>query len=187
MGSTDDLANKTHGKKVTYNHPNPFKWWKLIKLITSIFIRGGEFQREKHNGGEFSTSFLKYVYRTLFKFPIPAMGTRPPPNNTDKNWYFNKIQCGINFVRNEIQPYFKNRYVGQQTPKPVSKTKLTELWKSNKRRAIEIVTQDDMDCPQSYCPLSKGDVTQFYTNKSRRIIGEWNPDLAPCSPTAADN
>ncbi len=98
---------------------------------------------------------------------------------TDKNWYFNKIQYGINFVRNEIQPYFKNRNVGQQTPKPVSKTKLTELWKTNKRRAIEIVTQDGMDCPQSYCPLSKGDVTQFYTNKSHRIIGEWNPDLAP--------
>ena len=100
-----DIANKRHGKSYNFIHPNPIKWWKLIKLLTSIFIRGGEFQPQKPNHGEYSTSFLKYVYRILSKFPIPDMGRQPLPNNADKNWYLSKIQYGLDFARNIIQPY----------------------------------------------------------------------------------
>ena len=57
-----DLATKRHGKNYFFIHPNPIKWWELIKLLTSIFIRGGEFQMQKPDHGEYSTSFLKYVY-----------------------------------------------------------------------------------------------------------------------------
>ena len=36
-----------------------------------------------------------------------------------------------------------------------------------------------MDHPQSFCPATKEDVTNIYTDKSQRIIGDLNPDQAP--------
>ena len=66
-----DLANKRHGKNYNFIHLNPIKWWKLIKLLTSIFTCGGESKLQKTDHGEYSISFLKYVYCILSKFPIP--------------------------------------------------------------------------------------------------------------------
>ena len=121
------------------------------------------------------------MYRIICKFPIPDIGNRPAPNAAVKNWYLRKIKYGLDYIRNEIQPSFKNKNQNgvNKEPNQISKTKLIELWKSNKKRAIEIVKQDCMDKAQVKCPVNKELVTEFYTEKSRRLLDEWNSNLAP--------
>ena len=104
------------------------------------------------------------------------------PVNADKTWYLNRIQYGLDFVRNTIQPYFNANTAsnhGNQRPKEVSKTKLNELWTHNKRKAIEIIKQDGMDFPRSFCPASKDAITDVHANKNQRTVGSLNPEQAP--------
>ena len=134
---------------------------------------------QKPDHGEYSTSFLKYVYRILSKFPIPDMGRQPLPNNADKNWYLRKNQYGLDFARNIIQPYFNTKEsVNNQRPREFLKQNSMNFGLTIKDGPLISSSRMVWITPKVFGPATK-DVTNFYTDKSQRKIGDLNPDQAP--------
>ena len=89
---------------------------------------------------EFSTPFLRFSGHILSKFPVPDRNKANQGLSQEE--LLDIIQSRIQFVLNVIRPKFpnNNRNDGNRS---ITKSKLPQLWKSNRKCAIQIIHQDN--------------------------------------------
>ena len=68
-----------------------------------------------------------------------------------------------------IQPSFNIAHRETDKVREVNKGKLIELWKTNKKRAIQIVKDGGMKAG-AQCPLNAQDIEEYYTEKVKRVL-----------------
>jgi hypothetical protein len=154
----------------SFCHPNPKKWWTVLAILTSIFYENGNL-KETYNGKPWATSTLKYAKRALLKFPINTdilseeVSELEVTSEQYKQLLMRDIPHMISFVKQTICPAFNTRQRGN--PSPVSKQKLTQLWKNDKAKAIGIIKNDCIMEPSQLCPINLETVENHFKYKAK--------------------
>ena len=111
-------------------------WLRVIKIVSAIFIKDGQFLYKNGDGTEWSVQMLKFCVRVVNTFPRDVYSINI---NNDAS-LIDKLESQLGFIKNTIQPYFtKKNNEGQQNEEIVSKEKLKELWLQKRKKAISII------------------------------------------------
>ena len=154
------LVTKKQEEKIAYIHQDPTKWWKLVEEISRIYMKGGVFTATRLNGHHYKTNFLKYTVRLLKLFPHRVKLV----DQGDKDDAYRKyIEESLNEIKTKIQPKFGSKNDG---PKPVSKEKLLRLWTTKQKRAIQIIKDGNVACPQIESILENDKIHSHFNRKA---------------------
>ena len=77
--------------------------------------------------------------------------------------YRKYIEESLNEIKTTIQPKFGSKNDG---PKPVSKEKLLRLWMTKQKRAIQIIKDGNVVCPQIECTLENDKIYSYFNRKA---------------------
>ena len=148
-----------------YIHSNPESWWKLVKVLNEQFFVNGVFQKTKRNGLEWKEAFIKYVCRVLKSFPIPNLNSTQ--NDLSNKVMLEEIERKLRWIKSEIQPDFSRRIKKTNGVREVTQEKLTDLWNTNRVRAIAIIKDDCKIRPQECCSIQVSDLQQYCESKCK--------------------
>ena len=108
-----------------------------MKVLNEQFFVNGVFQKTKRNGLEWKEAFIKYVCRVLKSFPIPNLNSTQ--NDLSNEIMLEEIERKLRWIKSEIQPDFSRRIKKTNGVREVTQEKLTDLWNTNRARAIAII------------------------------------------------
>ena len=168
---------------------------RVFKKIRERFVIDDVFQTKKRNGQPFRLDFLKYVWRVLCKFPLE--NKQRDAALTEASLLSN-IDSALRFIDTTIFPSLRKqrrRTCGMQSSeaREVSREELTTLWNTNQKRAIDVIHNNNTVAPRTVCPIDPDSLTQFYTEKSKKILQyplprqPWPADLDPPTPELGVN
>ena len=90
---------------------------------------------------------IKFTARILHKFPLVSKCA----NRDNRVCLLSFISEALMEIRTVIQPSFKIAHRETDEVREVSKAKITELWKTNKKRALQIVKDGGMKAMPPEC------------------------------------
>ena len=164
------LVTKKQEENISYIRQDPTKWWKLVGEISRIYMKGGVFTATRLNGHHYKTNCLKYTIRILKLFPHGVKLV----NQGDKDDAYRKYtEESLNEIKTKIQPKFRSKNDG---PKLVSKEKLLRLWTTKQKRAIQIIKDGNVVCPQIECTLENDKIYSYFNRKARNSYETWNKE-----------
>ena len=148
-----------------YIHSNPESWWKLVKVLNEQFFVNGVFQKTKRSGLEWKEAFIKYVCQVLKSFPIPNLNLTP--NDLSKEVMLEEIERKLRWIKSEIQPDFSRRIKKTNGVREVTQEKLTDIWNTNRARAIAIIKDDCKIRPQESCSIQVSELQEYFESKCK--------------------
>ena len=116
--------------------------------------------KTKRNGLEWKEAFIKYVCRVLKSFPMPNLNSTQ--NDLSNEVMLEEIERKLRWIKSEIQPDFSRRIKKTNGVREVTQEKLTDLWNTNRARAIAIIKDD--------CKIDPRRVVQFKSANYKNIL-----------------
>ena len=158
-------------KKINYGDfhcKGDIKYWiKLIIYLSGIFYRNKVFLHMRKINEPWSMEFIKFCCRILKAFP------RDPDSNININvssiaFLENQLQ----FINNTIRPYFSiNKQINSNNPEKVPKERLTQLWITKRKKAIDIIKNNGY-WPSSINAIISIERNEQYYASSNKYIAE---------------
>ena len=149
------------------------KWRRIIKIVSGIFVKGGEFQKTKSNGQPWDINFSKFCLRVLKCLPID-----PSLRELENDSTIIQAEKQLPYVNNVVQPFFKIKS-WKPTEEPVSGNKLTELWLNKRKKAIQIIKNDCKWPDKSKVTICQKKTEAFYRDEKLFVVNEdHNPSVA---------
>ena len=121
--SLDDAFRRyiaTGNQTKAYTHPNPGKWWLVLNIIASAFIRDDE-PLGNTGSSAWHLRKLKFAKRVMLKFPISIPDALHVEGQSESEMLTQEIVWCSKFVQIEIGPCFDKM---QCQKKPITKEKL---------------------------------------------------------------
>ena len=128
--------------------------------ISRIYMKGKVFTATRLNGHHYITNFFKYTVRLLKLFPH---GVKLVDQGDKDDSYWKYIKESLNEIKAKIHTKFGSKNDG---PKPVSKEKLLRLWTTKQKRAIQIIKDGNVVCPQIECTLENDKIHSYFNRKA---------------------
>ena len=159
-----------------YTHPNPVKWWVVLNLIASVFVRDDEPLGNPE--ATWNLRKLKFAKRIMLKFPvsIPDVLGGEDQIQSEEEILFQEIVWCVKFVQREISPCFDTK---QCRKKPVTKERLASLWRSDKAKAIKIIKNDSILPEKIECPVPISHIEEIFEAKSASRLPAANLQETP--------
>ena len=188
------ISTRPCESSVKYTHTNPVMWFRIVRILSSVFYKDNVFVDMRPDGQPFSLEFLKFVRRIMSKFPVMLPEELHAETDSERQRLLDTISFSIQFVKTKIQPCFKtegNPRVPQQrdvTSKTVSKQELTHMWIADQKRAIDVIKNDGKDSDRVKCGIDIATVQTHFTNScSKRLDGPvnnppWGAEAIPPPP-----
>ena len=157
------------------------KWRRIIKIVSGIFVKGGEFQKTKSNGQPWDINFSKFCLRVLKCLPID-----PSLRELDNDSTIIQVGKRLSYVINE-QPFFTIKS-WKPTEEPVSGNKLTELWLKKRKKAIQIIKNGCKWPDKSKVAICQKKTEAFYRDEKLFVLDEdHDPSVAPAHRQEEDD
>ena len=148
------------------------KWRKVIKLINGIFTKGGEFQKQKIDGTPWNPNLCSYCLRILNSMP------HEPSHLNEGVPIIAQLEKQLYYVTKTIQPFF-SKGQGHVSQDPVSRNKLTNLWLHKRKKAIQIIKNDNKWPIKVHVEINQAETEAFYQNEKNFILeNEWDENNA---------
>ena len=129
-------------------------WLNLVKIICGTFFKDGRFLH-KNNDKNWPLPFIKYCLRIIKTLPTDIHSNGEIFNDT-----LHELEKRLVFIKKTVQPYF-SRKSNVPNDQLISKSKLTEYWLNNRKKAIAIIKNDGV-IPCEYSPGIPIDRNEIY-------------------------
>ena len=158
-----------------------------MKVLNEQFFVNGVFQKTKRNGLEWKEAFIKYVCRVLKSFPTPNLNSTQSDQSNEV--MLKEIERKLRWIKSEIQPDFSRRIKKTNGVREVTQEKRTDLWNTNRARAIAIIKDDCKIRPQESCSIQVSELQEYFESKCKsRLESEftqetpWPKEIEPSQP-----
>ncbi len=162
------ISTKPFKSEVTYLHQDPLKWWKVVRHISSLFVKEGVFQQSM-NGRDYPTPLLKYTKRILHKYPTETPDLLENDNAPMHEALLCEIKQCLHFVQCTIQPTFKPE-IRNRVPSVIDKDRLTQLWQTKQSKAIEIIDNNSKVKPTRVCKINPEKLEKHYNERCQKVL-----------------
>ena len=140
------------------------QWVKVIRLVSSIFYdKEGQFKLKNNSDRPWKPELVKFCKRVLLSLPRQRNLQNRTLSDTEV------VQKQLTYVKESVQNYFSSQDLYQnnqnQEDRPVSKEKLTQLWKENQKKAIEIINNNGNWPKRIITIIDKNKTEEYYQNK----------------------
>ena len=140
------------------------QWVKVIHLVSSIFCdKEGQFKLKSYSDRPWKPKLVKFCKRVLLSLPRQRNLLKRTLSDTEI------VQKQLTYVKESVQNYFSSQDLYQnnqnQEDRHVSKEKLTQLWKENQKKAIEIINNSGNWPKRIITIIDKSKTEVYYQNK----------------------